>query len=86
MDRLGKLNNCTHHNMPLDKALAAVKADQLSHPMYHDLVNTHQHYLVSIMAIIIACPSVVVGLLFVYGRRSRNDLRSYLRSGQASNR
>jgi hypothetical protein len=82
MDRLGKLNNHTHHNMPLDKALTAVKSDQLSHPVYHDLVNTHQHYLVSILAIIIACLSVIVGLLFVYGRRFRNDLWSDLQQGK----
>jgi hypothetical protein len=27
MDRLGDLNNRTHHNMPFEKALAAVKED-----------------------------------------------------------
>jgi hypothetical protein len=27
MDRLGNLNNRTHHNMPFEKALAAVKED-----------------------------------------------------------
>jgi hypothetical protein len=82
MDRLGDLNNRTHHNMPLEKALAAVKADQLTHPVYHDLVNLHQHYLVSILALIIVCLSVIVGLLLVYGRHFRNDLRSDLRQGK----
>jgi hypothetical protein len=82
MDRLGDLNNRTHHNLSLKKALAAVKADQLTHPVYHDLVNSHQHYLVSILALIIVCLSVIVGLLFVYGRRFWNDLRSDLRQGK----
>jgi hypothetical protein len=82
MDRLGNLNNHTHHNMPLKKALATVKADQLTNPVYHDLVNSHQHYLVSILALIIVCLTVIVGLLFVYGRRFRNDLRSDLLQGK----
>jgi hypothetical protein len=78
MDRLGNLNNRTHHNMPLKKALAAVKADQLLHPVYHNLVNSNQHYLVSILAIIIVCLSVIVGLLFVHRRLFLNDMRSNL--------
>jgi hypothetical protein len=82
MDGLGDLNNGTHHNMPLEKALAAVKADQLTHPVYHDLVNLHQHYLVSILALIIVCLSVIVDLLFVYGRCIQNDLRSDLQQGK----
>jgi hypothetical protein len=71
MDRLGDLNNRTHHNMPLEKALAAVKE-----------VNSNQHYLVSILALIIVCLAVVVGLLFVYGKRFRHDLQSDLRQGK----
>jgi hypothetical protein len=82
MDQLGDLNNRTHHNMPLEKALTAVKADQLTHPVYHDLINSHQHYLVSILALIIVCLSVIVGLLFVYGKRFRKDLWSDLRQGK----
>jgi hypothetical protein len=82
MDRLGDLNNRTHHEMPLKKALATVKADQLTHPVYHDLVNSHQHYLVSILALIIVCLTVIVGLLFVYGRRFWNNLRSDLQQGK----
>jgi hypothetical protein len=82
MDRLGNLNNRTHHNMPLEKALAAVKEDQLTHPVYHDLVNSNQHDLVSVLALIIVCLSVVVGLLFVYGKRFRRNLQSDLRQGK----
>jgi hypothetical protein len=74
MDGLGNLNNRTYHNMPLEKAIAAVKEDQLTHPVYNDLVNSHQHYLVSILALIIICLAVIVGLLFVYGKHFRNDL------------
>jgi hypothetical protein len=61
---------------------AAVKEDQLTHPVYHDLINSHQHYLVSILALIIVCLAVVISLLFVYGKRSRNDLQSDLRQGK----
>jgi hypothetical protein len=43
MDRFGNLNNCTHHNMPLKKALAAVKEDKLLHPVYHNLIHSNQH-------------------------------------------
>jgi hypothetical protein len=59
-----------------------LKADQLTHPVHHNLVNSHQHYLVSILALIIVCLSVIVGLLFVDGRRFRNYLRSDLRQGK----
>jgi hypothetical protein len=82
MDRLGDLNNRTHHNMPLEKALAAVKENQLTHPLYHDIVNSHQHYLDSILALIIVCLAVIVGLLFVYRKRFLNNLRSDLRQGK----
>jgi hypothetical protein len=50
--------------------------------VYHDLVNSNQHYLVSVLALIIVCLSVVVGLLFIYGKRFRRNLQSDLHQGK----